>query len=531
MNKNISFNTIFGLALLIVFIMSGCSGNDIDKTDTNIGNEQTDKNTGKYEGSSTIGDEDNKNGNAGKAGVNSQVGAITQDNNAKDITYNPWGASNSRYNNGRLCIMENEYGYYFNLGAYRTAKSGQSVPFSNITNNYMSVAIHDKESDVNVLLCNKPECMHSGDENCVATYKGIIVVNTVMYEGDLYVYGEEVNGRNSSLNLYKIAYDGSSIDKVGTVYEIKREIGGNEDNTVATRPSTGAGYYKFYYFIIHKGYAYLPYYCKIGSASKGYQGGGLRRMDLKTGDVEDIYTVPVHNGAFPCKLYAEGDRVYMYFIGQSMSYGWQYYDLNTKEIKHTEWDIEFARFYDRKMKKMETYYQPLTENDKYGFDLGRKYLEDGTRDENAETMVLVAHEKYCFDKDKKFDVDISTSEVGRHFEDGIIIYDDKIIICGEKKLVIYGIGESNWGEKLGEFTYESGAELNEAKDYFERAEKYEEEFKLDNGKIYKVVSELKRPDNTDYNYVALHSFYCCPIDKILKGEGSWELAFTNEWTD
>ena len=45
----------------------------------------------------------------------------------------------------------------------------------------------------------------------------------------------------------------------------------------------------------------------------------------------------------------------------------------------------------------------------------------------------------------------------------------------------------------------------------------------------KVVSEEKRPNNT--NYVALFSFYCCPIDKVLKGEGSWELALTHEWTD
>jgi uncharacterized protein (TIGR02145 family) len=121
MNKNISFNTIFGLALLIVFIMSGCSGNDIDKTDTNIGNEQTDKNTGKYEGSSTIGDEDNKNSNAGKAGVNSQVGAITQDNNAKDITYNPWGASNNRYNNGRF--IDSQYAYFWCASEYDSASA------------------------------------------------------------------------------------------------------------------------------------------------------------------------------------------------------------------------------------------------------------------------------------------------------------------------------------------------------------------------------------------------------------------------
>jgi len=221
--------------------------------------------------------------------------------------------------------------------------------------------------------------------------------------------------------------------------------------------------------------------------------------------------------------------VYMYFIGQSMDYGWQYYDLNTKEIKHTEWDIEFARFYDKKMKKMETYYQPIAENDKYGFDISRQHLEDGTIDENAVNMIVIAHEKYRFDKDIKFDVDISFNEMGRDLTNRLMIYEDKLILCGEKKLVIYGIGDSNWGEKLGEFTYESGAELNEAKEYTERSSTYEEEFKLDNGKIYKVVSEEKRPNNT--NYVALHSFYCCPIDKILKGEGSWELAFTNEWTE
>ncbi|MBR5178856.1 MAG: hypothetical protein IKW90_08680 [Lachnospiraceae bacterium] len=436
------------------------------------------------------------------------------------------------YNNGRMTIMETEYGYYFNLGFYDMPTTGIHPNVNTAySNNSMSLTFHDKESGVNVLLCNKPECVHSGDENCVATYKNILVINTVMYDGSLYIYGTESDEKKTSFNLYRAALDGSSIDKVGTVFEGNKEIAAenidpNNPGTVFTSPSSAPQYY---YFIIHKGYAYLPYFYQIGAASKGYQGGGLKRMDLKTGAIEDVYTVPMKNSAFPLRLYGSKDKVYMYFEGLGAYYGWQYYDINTKEISHTEWDIAFAEKYEKKLKKMETYYEPNVENDRYGFDILLFYPDEEHQEEEDRLFRIIAHEKYNFENDKSFDIDIKNNELGTGLYVGnrLIAKDDMLIICGDKKLLIYGTGDDNWGQKLGEFTYESGREQNEAKDYFERAEMYNEEFKMDNGKIYKIVSE-GRTRNTYYN---IHSFYCCPIEKVLKGEGSWEFVFDNKWSE
>ena len=468
-------------------------------------------------------------GQTGQDSATDQTGKDKQDS-GKNTDAKKTEPENNRYNNGRFNIMKTEYGYYFNLGFYEMPTTGIHPNIATAyNNNSMALAFHDNESGLNVLLCNKPECVHSGDENCVATYNHIIIINTVMYDGYLYIYGTETNENKTSFNLYKAALDGSSIDKVGTVFEGNKEVAtenSNSDNPgfVQTSPNSAPEYY---YFIIHKGCAYLPYYYRLGSAAKGYQGGGLKRMDLKTGTIEDVYNVAMFNSAFPLCLYGSGDRIYMYFEGGSSYYGWQYYDINTKEISHTEWDIAFAEKYEKKLKKMETYYEPTVENDRYGFDFMVYYPDDEHQEDKDRLFGIVAHEKYNFDNDKKFDIDFKDDEFGRvSWNTRLFVYEDKIIVLGSKKLMIYGVGDDNWGQKLGEFSYESGYELNEAKDYFERSDNYNECYKLDNGKIYKVVTENKR--NT---FNAMISFYCCPVDKILNGEGSWELVFDNKWSE
>jgi len=126
-------------------------------------------------------------------------------------------------NHGAHAILETEDGYYYNMGynVYRY----EGTELKERAFNILCTRYHDKESGKVIVLCNKPECEHCGDNTCAATYKGVVVINSVLYEGQLYIYGLEEEGTLLSLNLYRAAPDGSSMDKVGTVFEAVNAAG------------------------------------------------------------------------------------------------------------------------------------------------------------------------------------------------------------------------------------------------------------------------------------------------------------------
>lgn len=499
------------LIMLMSMNISGCSNDN-----SNEGSLNNDDGAGAGKNEKTENDE--------------STGKINVDN----ITVKYNGDTPCDMNNcGLMNIMENAYGYYFNLGFYNAP-----IPYC-MKSNYdggigMSLAFHDNETNTGIFLCNKPECEHQANEACVATYKNVITFNTVLYEGYLYVYGVEENDKTLSYNLYRVALDGSSIDKVGTAFESVNET----DERAIYRPQSAEQ--DAFYFIIHKGYAYLPYYFKIGESSKGFKGGGLKRMNLTNGDVEDVYSLSQPNLGFPYYLYAIDDYIYFWLKAQTTYYGWRVYDMNTKEVGHTPWDIAFAEKNDIKLKNTSNYLNMDAENDKYGFRLvGRifntpedpsntDYLKNLTDDDVKYRMEV--YEKYRADviEDKSFDVDVKRSDIGDignyYYRKKVLLYDDKLIICLEKKVLIYGAGNNNWGKKLGEFTGDSEIEKYEST----QSEKYNfsEEFHVVNGKIYKTVRD-GIGDYSAYHY----TFYSCPIDKVIKGEGCWEATFTNEWTE
>ena len=130
--------------------------------------------------------------------------------------------------------METEYGYYFNQGYFPDFSN--SVYRGNagvMPDRLMNLKYFDKESGLSVPLCNNPECEHTGDDSCVSSYKNLHVINTVLYEDYLYVYGVEQIDNEYKFNLYRVPPDGSSIDIVGTVFE-DRQI---KDTGVYDRPN------------------------------------------------------------------------------------------------------------------------------------------------------------------------------------------------------------------------------------------------------------------------------------------------------
>ena len=451
---------------------------------------------------------------------------VREDNGKNESNEEKASAVNDVNNNGKLSIMESDLGYYMNLGY--NIKETEII--GDVTKDQiffsMCLKFHDKETGTDIPLCSKPECEHKGDDKCVATYKNIIVINTLKYEDALYVYGIDKTDGTYCFNLYKVAPDGSSIDLVGTVFEGLKEAGGN----VWIMP--GFGRTEQYYFIIHRGYAYLPYYFRVGEGLAGYQGGGLKKMDIKTGKTEDVYVVKNGNDGFPFALYAVDDYLYTCLIGYNNIYGWKVYDIKSGEFGVNPWKTN-SEGSDEKPKFI---FAPAAENDKYGFKLEVTKKTD-SKDANSHNMpsdddveyAIIPYEKYnaAPAESKKFKVDIKYSEIGYGnslSNKGIMVDGDRLFVTGASRIQIYGIGENDWGKKLGDFSFESVYEegFNPAfYDYSTTRQSY----KLCNGTLYKIVSKFEYEDIYEY-YV-----YSCAVDSIIKGEGSWTLAFDNIWKE
>ncbi|MBR4777288.1 MAG: hypothetical protein IK007_06710 [Lachnospiraceae bacterium] len=436
-------------------------------------------------------------------------------------------------NNGTLNIMETDLGYYFNQGYYPDYSKKSDRNGTGSTDSWMNIKYFDKESGISIPLCNKPECEHLGDESCVATYKSLNVINSVLYEGYIYVYGVDKMEDLYRFNLYKVPLDGSSIDIVGTVFE-DRQV---KDERVYEKPNYVME--NAYYFIIHKGYAYLPYYFRDGVGMMGFKGGGLKRMNIDTGEIEDVYSLELANDVFPCRLYAMGDEVYMYLVGNIKTEGWMSYDTVTKTVDYTGWDKAYAEKYGITLKKGIYHYNVTAENEKYGFSIvfiikdeeKRKSIENGEMDiselNDDDIMCKIStYGKYSLNEieDKSIIPDVKRSEIDTKgsYSQQIMVNDEQLFMLCNDRILVYSLKEDEWGKLLGvfEFGEEFVTEIGERKAKRETTivYNYGDQYILTGGKLYYIQSFYE--DLDPYIY-----YYSCPVDSILKGEGKWELLY------
>ena len=258
-------------------------------------------------------------------------------------------------------------------------------------------------------------------------------------------------------------------------------------------------------------------------------------MDIDTGSVEDIYTVPQHTFGFPFELHAEGNYVYYYLKANTTDYGWFAYDIEKKEAGHTPWDIAYAEKNGIELKEKKSVFTlPDAENDRYGFKIGfstdkvqgKDYTDVSELTDDDLVLKIYPYKKYDTEPllDKAFTLDVKRSEM--RIPGPVMLYEDKLIYAGDNKTVVCGIGEDNWGQKLGEFSYESSYDqyIAEVGKYSSATGDFAQKFHLVNGKLYKVV-RAGMDDQLEHYY----SFYSCDIDSILKGNGEWKLEFTNKW--
>ena len=409
-------------------------------------------------------------------------------------------------NHGPLAIMETENGYYFNYGY-----TGFSIEKDNsitYTGKQHLLRYYDKESEESILLCNKPECEHKGDDSCVATYKNLLLINTVLYDGSIYVYGLEDDGNLIQFNLYRATPDGSSMDLVGTVFEAENTLD-HEISFVPSQTLSLSGQPENA-FIIHKGYAYLPYYLRIGSASKGFKGGGLIQMDLQTGKTKLLYELEYLTSPYPFNLCASGDYVYMDLIGSTTLKGTMRYVILENRIE----------------------YPPAMAEDKHHpiFDAVTKegiYIASYGYDPNTGTISpykifdmldVTTGEKL---PQKQLVTDIPSEETNDFMS--ILNYEDILVIATAKRIAFYSLNEEDYGTKLGEIAPLEKPETTSSSTS-------SPEYKINNNTLFAIQ---KVPSTTIYGdyydskgAYQLYEVYKCPLEDIFTASGTWEKAFT-----
>ncbi|MDE7294108.1 MAG: hypothetical protein K2N72_06760 [Oscillospiraceae bacterium] len=372
------------------------------------------------------------------------------------------------WNNGVNAVMETDMGWYTNMS--RT--------------NLLNLHYIDKDSGVDVFLCSRPECMHEGGSSCTATYNGLETVNTVMYNGDIYFAAYEQDEETAGIALYRVTADGSSIDKVSDVYKIK--FPRDDECKIGNEP-----------FIIHKGYAYIPFDISKSSLPGfgGYIDSGLMKVNIYTGECSEI--VSDEEGYFSPRarrLMGCGDFVYYDWSGT-----WQY-DTVTGGCSPVG----------------------IKSEDKYTYIIG-------VTDKNF--FISTLNEKDClkietYDKETLEFAYVAADTEGADHWPRILFYNDMIFICG-----YFEIGVYKDGERIGGISYEMGEnEYKKDEDYFDGHYKRDgdefigqwNEFKISGEHLYLIESNFL---NYNYETRVLCNVYRCPLEDIISGEGEFEEVF------
>ncbi len=361
------------------------------------------------------------------------------------------------WNHGNNAVMETEMGWYTNMS--RT--------------NLLNLHYIDKDSGVDIFLCSRPECMHEGGSSCTATYNGLETLNTVMYNGDIYFAAYEQDEETAGIALYRAAADGSSIDKVSDVYKVKFPRDDRCD--IGHEP-----------FIIHKGYAYIPFDISKSSLPGfgGYIDSGMMKVNIYTGETTEI--VSDDEGYFSPRvrsLMGCGDFVYFDWSGGT----WQY---DTAADVCSPVDIKSKEKYITGVTDKAFFIRTLNEKD---------CLKIEAYDKEALEFSYVAAEL----EEENFVVHT-------------LFYNDMIFLCGDNDISVYKDGEKIGGTACG-----MGRER-----YSRNGFDYDghlNDFKISGEYLYVIESNFR---NYNYETRVLCNVYRCPLEDIISGEGEFEEVFS-----
>lgn len=380
-------------------------------------------------------------------------------------------------------IMETDKGYYYMA----------SETYGRI----MSLRYTEKSNGADIFLCAKPECPHDGSDTCTATYNFMPVSNSILYDGGIYFVADTTDKETYGISLYRASLDGSSLDNIGDVRRIKNT---DDHSSYGGVPD----------FLIHKGYAYIPY--TIGGNSYGnFIEDGFVKMDILTGKVDTIFSNDEFMSSLSASVHAGvGDYVYYgaYCSNGDMSRSGDFrYNINTGESEKISGELG----------------ETLKNEGHYAIS---GYLEDTLYIRNIDKGVdrLIGYDSKTYEPNG-FELDIYDSN---NITPRCFFYDDKIFVIKVDTIEVY----DNKGEKIGSHSIPSYLGDDEA------ATPYSfdlRNFDICSGRIYMGYydnmsfngnpveeGEFLEEDRADY------TMYSCSVEDIIAGTGEWEKAYVRK---
>jgi len=184
-----------------------------------------------------------------------------------------------------LPLSESENGYYYNRGT-------ESSP--------LGIHYVDKSTGKDILLCNKPECRHDGNEFCVATNKKYNPFSMQYYDNALYV-GAICLGENTfEIKLIKVSPDGSSLSEVATIFQ--SNLASSSDPTMHSEQNK---------MILHRGKAIFHVRIDGEAQMEDTVAFGTAIYDLNDGSVKYLDAEPISTENPQLEnLQARGDDFY-----------------------------------------------------------------------------------------------------------------------------------------------------------------------------------------------------------------------------
>ncbi|MGN0695679.1 MAG: hypothetical protein ACI4J5_02815 [Oscillospiraceae bacterium] len=363
------------------------------------------------------------------------------------------------YDHGKFNIMETDKGYYYN-------NSGR-----------MRLMFCDKATGEQVLLCAKPECPHDGSSSCTATYKGLSCINSVLYDGAIYILTVGEEDDIISYKLLKASLDGTELTETGTAFSVSNSA------KETYEPKGGA------YFIIHKGYAYLPYHLTLGDGTFGFAGSGLVKMDISSGRSETIFEGENYFSPYPQNLQGDGNYIY-YEMYDSTKYVNATYRYNVTDGTIAEYTGFGGSHVVGGTISGGVYYTVTSEYD----EEARRYTSFGIHsDENSEEYELLVS-----------DIETPINK--------LLIYDDRIITAEEDRISVYD---------------KKGALLGRTDIGCDSAEAYT--MSISDDKLYKTsysgVFNIIEQDDKDTILTEYGAVYSVPISGLISGKGSWKKEY------
>lgn len=359
-------------------------------------------------------------------------------------------------NHGYTPIMETEKGYYSN--------------YPNFSSSSIYLRFYERGTENQVFVCARPECQHNGGEMCTATRRGMDCINTILYNGWIYILAIEEEDETVSYNLYKAALDGTSLTKVGSAFSVNN----------SSEQEYHAGSMQF---IIHKGYAYVPYHLSFGDSSFGFAGSGLMKMDISDGSTETLLSGENYFSDYPQDLQGSGDHIYYNMSGVCR------YNITSGETEQLPDILRYS----------------AVGRSKYYSD--KNYGKDG----------VLVYEITAYDKETgaKNVIHSSRRETGNT---QLLPYKDMLFAGIDGDLYVYR---------------ESGELLAEIDDFYEYFYAFgDTKLMLSGDKLYAQVPVEIEDGVSLYDYVYDYEVYSYPIDELLKGnsEGTLEYKVKNFWT-